>query len=135
MHRLILAMFSILCLFSNCKKSSDTTSATNILIVGTWELRRNSAGVATMNFPPGNGNIYKYQANTYEKYTGGLLKKKGTYRIVREKYQPTGKMMDRIIYDNDTNAMTVYVFVENDMLSYNVGGYPTGDVYVRISTQ
>ncbi|MDO6433443.1 hypothetical protein Q4E93_22715 [Flavitalea sp. BT771] len=106
-----------------------------MLIVGTWELRSNGAGVVLMNFPPGNGNMYKYQANTYEKYTGGMLKKKGTYRIVKEKFKLTGKMMDRIIYDNDMNATTVYVFVGNDMLSYNVGGYSTGDMYARISAQ
>ena len=135
MHRLILAMFSILCLFSNCKKNSDSLWAVKTWIAGTWELRSNSAGTVAMNFPPGNGNIYKYQDLTYEKYTGGMLKKRGTYRIVQQKFQPTGKMMNRIIYDNDTNAMAVYVFVENDRLMYNVGGYPTGDVFVRIPAQ
>lgn len=132
MTRHVLAMITILCLFTNCKKNNDNKTAVSYLIVGTWELRSNSAGVVLQNFPAGNGNIYKYEATTYEIYRDGMLKKKGTYRLVKEIYMVTGKIMDRIIYDDETNTPAVYVFIKDNTLLFNIGGYPSGEAYVRV---
>ncbi len=52
-------------------------------IIGNWELRRSEGGIAgTIEFAPGNGNIYTFEANGNFSYrSNGAIADKGTFTI------------------------------------------------------
>lgn len=93
-------IFVLLSLFIiSCKKESTSVSST---LIGTWELRTAYNGwVGNTNYPPGNGNYLRFTKSTFEIDTNRVLLNRGFYSIVKEKFNLTGEMGNRIIYNHE----------------------------------
>lgn len=101
MKRIVPVIFLFLLSFIlGCNKPNSSTS-----IQGAWELRHVEGGYrapgANPDFPPGNGNIVIFTANTYKYYSNGQLSSSGSFSITREFAAATGKKMDAIINDGN----------------------------------
>ncbi|WP_316741040.1 hypothetical protein [Pedobacter antarcticus] len=59
----------------------------SLYLDGTWELRHvigiQVAGVSP-DFKPGNGNLYKFRDDTYEKWSDGARVSSGTFKLAKE---------------------------------------------------
>jgi len=135
MRRLILVIFtlSVLCLFHACKKSDDSNPGNSDSIIGTWELRISYGGQGGQTtYRPGNGTIYNFQAGAYRLFSKGWPIKKGTYKIVRD--SSLSGLTDRIVYDNEYNAIRIFEKVSNNRLLLVIDGFdaPSAE-YARIS--
>lgn len=125
----ILILFT-LCI--SCKKESTSVSST---LVGTWELRTVYTGGwgPNRNYPPGNGNYLKFTKSTFERDTNRVLLNSGSYSIVKEKFNLTGKMGNRIIYNHEENSSRTFVDVSHDSLTLSEDAYDGGGaLYIRI---
>ncbi len=115
----IIILGAALLFAAGCKK--EKTSAT---IEGTWELQR-VVGMATINYPPGIGNLLKFDGYNYELYVNGTLIKSGTYAIIPDQTVNAatcmvidpGRFNQRIIYDNDVNGRKEFLELAADKLS------------------
>ena len=115
----------------SCKKESTSVSTA---IIGTWELRTVYSGwVPNKNYPPGNGNYMKFTGSTFEIDTNHVFFSSGSYSIVKEKFSLTGKMGNRIIYNDEEYGNRTFVDVAQDSLNLsedaNDGG---GSLYIQI---
>lgn len=119
-----------LCLVS-CKKESTSVSEA---IIGTWELRTEYSGwVPAKSFAPGNGNYLKFTKATYQIDTNHVLLRSGTYSIVKEKFNLTGKMGNRIIYNGEEYGNRTFVDVVHDSLTLSEDAADGGGaLYIRI---
>jgi hypothetical protein len=88
--------------------------------------------IGNTNYPPGNGNYLKFTNSTFEIDTNRVFLNSGSYSIVREKFNLTGEIKNRIIYNHDYSSRT-FVDVFHDSLTFfgdNNDG--VGSLYVRI---
>ena len=117
----IIYIIAFLAFFSSCKKDNSNISSS---ISGTWELRQIS-GMLTTNYPAGNGNILKFTETGYEMYSEGQLTKNGKYAVVQDASVSentclvfnAGEFINRIIYDNETNAAKEFFQISNNKLT------------------
>jgi hypothetical protein len=118
-------------LIISCKKENTTISPK---LIGTWELRMVDNGwVGNTNYPPGNGNYLKFTKSTFERDTNRVLLNTGSYSIVKEKFNLTGEMGNRIIYNNEENSSRTFVDVVHDSLTLYEDAYDGGGaLYIRI---
>ena len=109
----------------SCKKESNVISNS---IQGLWELRR-ASGTFSTTYPPGNGHIIKFTANSFEISVNGQITQSGRYRIVQDLTAesatclviPAGQYTDRIIYDNNITAKKVFIEVNGNSLIFLSG--------------
>lgn len=131
MHGTYLRLAIILSCFLviSCKKDRDQFPP----ISGSWELRTAYNGQGgTTNYPPGNGNLLKFTATNYQKYSNGALEKTGTYELMKYNTKVIGGVRDRIVYDNDLNAPPVIVNLSNDSLTLSIDAYDgPGTLYIQ----
>ncbi|HXR84103.1 MAG TPA: hypothetical protein VN722_07335 [Hanamia sp.] len=127
--RLIIILLP-LCIIS-CKKEKTLVSPS---IIGTWELRTLYSGwIGNTNYPAGNGNYLKFSESTFEIDTNQVLLNSGTYILVREKFNLTGEMGYRIIYNHEDNSDRTFVVVSNDSLTLSQDAYDGGGaLYIRL---
>ena len=121
----------LLIILISCRK--QTTSPSNLLS-GTWELRSESNGwTGTKTYAKDNGNIYVFTTDHYQIYSKGTLLKLGTYTLTKKRSQLQNKVMDAIIFDNITDAVTTFAEVSGNRLSISVDAYDAGaDTYEKI---
>jgi len=124
---ILLALYII-----SCKKEGTSVSAT---IIGTWELRTIYTGWGPdPNYPPGNGNYLKFTKSTFEIDTNRVLLNRGSYSIVKEKFNLTGEMGNRIIYNHEENAERTFVDVSHDSLTLSEDANDGNSyLYIRIN--
>jgi len=117
--------------FISCKKQGALPS---IIILGKWEVRSLSNGwMGTQTYPPGNGNIYVFTARQYQLYSGGNLIKQGTYTLTKKNSLLQNKVMDAIVFDNNTDAVTTLIEINGNQLSMATDAYDGNSfVYERI---
>ena len=115
---------------TSCKKESTSLSST---IIGTWELRTAYSGwVGNKNYPPGNGNYLKFTGSAFETDTNSVIANSGTYMLVKERFNLTGEMGYRIIYNHEENSDRVFINVLNDSLTLSEDAYDGGgSLYIR----
>lgn len=131
-HIVVLSIcFCISVIFwAGCRKSQN--NKIQKIIVGTWELRKTTAAMNpnATTYPEGNGNIYKFTANNYEKYINGVLARSGTYQIVEDPgvsvsvclVIPSGQYSHRIVFDNNSTEKE-FLQIINGNLSFISGCY------------
>jgi hypothetical protein len=123
----------------SCKKDKNTPSAA--LLMGTWELRQQSAEIGMFrDYPPGNGNILKFSiGNKYEFSGENNPVESGTFRLTSEVARYDNQQKNLIRF-GDSPTRNVYTIVA-DTLSlstyhYLDNGNPImdggGATYVRI---
>ncbi len=119
-----------MCLVS-CKKESTSVSAA---IIGTWELRTVYSGwIPPKNFAPDNGNYMKFTGTTFQIDSNHVLLSSGSYSIVKEKFNLTGKMGNRIIYNGEEYGSRTFVDIMHDSLTLSVDAFDGGGaLYIRI---
>jgi hypothetical protein len=125
-------IFILLSLFIiSCKKQSASVSST---IIGTWELRTvYNSWVGNTNYTAGNGNYLKFTKSTFEMDTNRVLENRGSYVIVKEKFNLTGEIGNRIIYNHEENSDRIFVNVLHDSLTLSEDAYDGGGaLYIRI---
>lgn len=105
----------------SCKKSGGNATPS---LPGAWELRYQQGGYTlntqTGNFPPGNGNIYKFTETTYSYYSEGQIRDSGQYLIKKDTLSPFNKKMDKLTFISSNNIRSVFFeFSNNDLIIYN----------------
>lgn len=120
-------IFIVACIFlAACNKSGNELGS----ISGDWELRMVRSDMPTTLYPAGNNNLIVFTANTYSRWAGGVLLKKGTYTIVPDNtfnalvVQP-GEYTHRIIYDGNDTTQKIFVQVSGDKLDFVSGQFAT----------
>jgi hypothetical protein len=112
-------------IFYSCRK--DTSSSTKITdqIQGSWELKTSFNGTTgqTEDFPKGSGNMLTFNNSNYKIYSNGTLVKGGTFQIIKEKSVVTNEIVDKIIYDQETNSIKNSVKIDNDQLTYSIDAF------------
>lgn len=79
----LVILFTFLFCFTGCKKASLEKG-----INGTWELRHVEGGQipnADPNYKSGNGDIYKFDNQNFERYDKGKLITSGTFVLTTER--------------------------------------------------
>ncbi|MEI9908923.1 MAG: hypothetical protein WDO71_04200 [Bacteroidota bacterium] len=118
--------FGILLLFIiSCKKETRVVS---ISIEGSWELRQTN-GMLSITYPPGNGHIIKFNSGNYERSLNGQITQSGRYRIVQDTTVssatclviPAGQYTHRIIYDNNMASEKVFIEFSANKLTFLSG--------------
>jgi hypothetical protein len=62
-----------------------------------------------------------------------VLLNRGSYSIVKEKFNLTGEMGNRIIYNHEENAERTFVDVVHDSLTLSEDAYDGGGaLYIRV---
>ncbi|NRF40210.1 hypothetical protein [Pedobacter foliorum] len=128
----ILVLF-ILPLLIACKKKEMEKDM--ISIVGKWELRTVINGLTGQktDYPNGNGNIIVFTKSNYQNYSGQKLIKSGTYKIVKEISAITNVMGNRIIYDDETDAVRLFIDTHDGNLNLNIDAIDgSGTIYKGI---
>jgi hypothetical protein len=113
-------------------------------IVGSWELREEQNGmIPARTHAQGNGNIYKFSATSYERFSNGGIVKRGEYAVVGDSTAgeelglaiPAGQFTNRIIFDNDSTSAKIFFAITNDSLTFLSGYFPTDggskSIYIR----
>ncbi|WP_184544260.1 hypothetical protein [Mucilaginibacter sp. FT3.2] len=113
MRKLLLIAFAAILIVS-CKKD-NTIAVPNL--TGSWEYRGTLCFCVpptdTTASKPGNGTIYSFNGNTYKHYIKHVLKKSGTFKLIRDAVDAGADARIRIIFDNDTDIANVkYITVE-----------------------
>ncbi|OAQ41568.1 hypothetical protein A5893_00170 [Pedobacter psychrophilus] len=119
---MLLTSFSIL---YSCEKDNQKVEIIAEQIQGSWELKTtvNGSTGKSENFPKGNGNILDFTNLNYKIYSNGTLLKNGTFKIVKEESILTKEIVDKIIYDNESNSVKISVKIENEKLVYTVDAF------------
>ena len=121
----MIAFGTLISLFSACGKNKGANNDEGS-IIGGWELRQVSAGMAVArDLPPGNGNILKFTGSNYESYTDGQLVKSGTYALISDTtvqesvclVLPATEFRTRIVYDGDYQATKEFIQITGNKLS------------------
>src|SRR5882757_7853115 len=105
----------------SCKKSGGNATPS---LPGAWELRYQQGGYTlntqTGNFPPGNGNIYKFTETGYRYYSAGRILDSGQYRITKDTISPFQKNMDKLTFTSSNTTRSVFFeFSNNNLVIYN----------------
>ena len=122
-----------------CRKDNiNNNNITLTSIIGSWELSRESIGMAQtgINYPSGNGNILKFTDSRFQIFANGQLVKSGQYKIIRDSsvatelciVVPTDQYRNRIIYNNNlfhNNHFDnkIFVQVSENKLTFRSGCY------------
>ncbi|PTX19574.1 hypothetical protein C8N40_104306 [Pontibacter mucosus] len=142
MKRSVFAILCLLFLLTGCEKDNADlleTSQTENSLVGTWELRTVSGGwTGTTEYKPGNGNIYRFTKDTYERITDGT-KYSGKYLLKDGVSSLSNKPIKRIIfYDAHTTPNVdddfglLHVEVKDNILVIAMDAYDAGaSTYAR----
>ena len=80
---LVLLILPLLSVMSGCEKAERLENK----LEGTWELRHLTGFVPQErlgNRPPGNGDIYKFQGNNFERHFDGKIADSGTFSVKKE---------------------------------------------------
>lgn len=103
-------------------------------IIGTWEMRTGYSGQGgSTDFPAGNGKIFKFTNTDYARYDSGVIQNSGTYAIVKDTSGVTGEPGYRIIFDNQQNAIRIFITLSGNTFSLTVDAYDGPSVvYARI---
>lgn len=73
----------VLLLGFGCKKENLSKENLSKEIVGEWELRRSTGGMlAGKTYAAGNGNIWKFDGEKFEKFQDNKLVGKGNYSLI-----------------------------------------------------
>ncbi|HXB91852.1 MAG TPA: hypothetical protein VNU72_06170 [Puia sp.] len=140
-HRLAV-LFLLGVFFSACHKKNMRESGGQD-IIGTWELRQTLGSAGATDYPPGNGHLLRFDAGSYYRYVGGQLQISGVYTVVPDAHAqdsvclvlPAGQFGNRVIYDNNDNAIRQFFQIDESTLTF-IGGcfaYDAGSqsIYAR----
>ncbi|MCV9928593.1 hypothetical protein OIU83_13070 [Flavobacterium sp. LS1R49] len=108
--------FMLLLTIISCQKNSASDE-----LNGTWELRHiegiQVAGVDP-NFKAGNGNLFKFEGQNFEKYNDGKKVETGTFTITPEEMPINNRKANYSITFN--NKEKTYVsLIENKLILFN----------------
>jgi hypothetical protein len=132
---IIVAYLCILLISFGCKKDNlEKPVNYKIAVQGSWELRTTSAAMipGAQAYPPGNGNVLKFNNSRYEKYVNGALTQSGHFAIISDLtaeenvclVMPAGLYTKRIIYDGNFNGEKTFIqLTGNNKLDFISGCY------------
>ena len=103
------------------KKNSNQNSSDSL--VGSWELRVLHGGMMPSphgpNYPPGNGDRWKFTDSLYERYENGQLVVQGKYSLTKDTCPATGTYMDAFILQQDYSYKIFFEFSNDTLVMYN----------------
>ena len=125
----ITALFSIiLLLFVSCK--NEDLDPLNI--EGKWEVESSFNGWAgEQRYPPGNGQILIFGKSSYENYRQDTLFASGSYKIIQATNYLTNTIGNKIIYDNNTDAINTFVEINDRKLYISINAADAGSATYR----
>jgi hypothetical protein len=127
--KLIILMFFVL--ISSCKKENTSLEKK---IEGTWELHSFTMGLTgkVTYVQPGNGEIYKFSSNQFQRFENRQLIKTGTFSIKKDTIHLVNRIGNKIIFNNNNDGL--FFDLDETYLSFfidaNDGG---GETYKRIT--
>jgi hypothetical protein len=127
--KLIILMFFVL--ISSCKKENTSLERK---IEGTWELHSFTSGLTGKNSTvlTGNGSIFKFSSNQFQRFENGQLIKTGTYSIKKDTFHLVNRIGNKIIFNNVNDGL--FFDLDDTYLSFfidaNDGG---GETYKRVT--
>ncbi len=129
----IYAFGLLLVFFNSCGKNNSIQNPLyNNSIIGEWELHH-IEGVqlanANPNFPPGNGNTWKFSNSGFEYYVNGQLKDSGSYSVTSGTQQCSGQTM-ALLKLNGSNT-DVYFFTISLNILFIYHGCIASDGYIE----
>ena len=128
MRHLSLLLSVVLCLSSliGCKKNKTDLAPS---IIGKWELRKQTGGIAGGEtiYPSGNGTILEFSADIYTKYKNGQIIENGTYNIIKATSNQTGQLVDKLILNGQSVSQEFFIQIEETQFSFWYGG--SDDIY------
>ena len=107
-------------------------------IIGQWELRVLHGGMVVNpsgpNYPPGNGDMWKFTDSLYERYTNRGLAASGKYSLTKDTCPATGRYMDAFILQQDFPYKIFFEFSNDSLVMYNgiIAADGTITKYVRV---
>ena len=113
---ILVAVFALI----GCRKDSKSLN-----LIGKWELRSTLNGLtgARTDHPAGNGSFLKFSEVRYESYFNDQLIKSGSFRIVMDRSAITEEPTQRIIYDNETDAVKSFIRIDGNELTVWIDAY------------
>ena len=133
-NSLLVIILSLLILISACKKENRLESK----LEGRWELRHVIGFLPPDrlgNRPPGNGEIYKFQGNNFERQTGGKITNSGTFSVSNEKSNHNEKLEFKIVLDGDKYDSSIPFKMTGEKLVLHFGALATDgaiETYARL---
>ena len=116
-------------IFTSCKKQSIPISDS---IVGRWELSQDGGGWGPIIYhKPGNDTLAIFTATTYSFYNREKLVKSGTYVVKKDTSYLYNQLMNRIIFDNNTDLTREFTDIQNNQLSFWLDAYDAGSTTYR----
>ncbi|GAA3978001.1 hypothetical protein GCM10022246_32840 [Pedobacter ginsengiterrae] len=125
-------VLSILFIFSACKKKSLEKG-----INGTWELRHVAGGMiagADPNYKKGNGDIYVFNNQNFERYSQGKLIQSGTFVMSTERKDINNNQANSAITFS-TSAEKYYTNLSGNKLTIFIGVIAADGVEVTYERQ
>jgi hypothetical protein len=118
---LITAIIIIGCDKADQKKNPKKKATSSI--VGSWELRVLHGGMIPRpegpNYPPGNGDKWKFTDSLYEHYEKGQLASHGKYSLIKDTCPATGTYMDAFVVQEDYPHRIFFEFSKDTLVMYN----------------
>jgi len=134
-NSLLVVILSLLILVSACKKENRLESK----LEGTWELRH-VIGFLPPDLqgdrPPGNGEIYTFQGNNFERQTGGKITNSGTFSVLNEKSNHNEKLEFKLLLDGDKYDSSIPFKMTGEKLVLHFGALASDgaiETYARLS--
>jgi hypothetical protein len=131
---LVIHTLSFAFLLAGCKK--DNSIQLKAQLAGSWELRILYGGQVPgigPNFPPGNGNTWKFADTTYSTYSNSLLTSSGTYTVTKDNTVNSSFPKDALILNGNPTSK-IYFNMNKDTLTLYIGSIPADGTigkYVR----
>jgi len=128
----------------SCNKAEQKTNGkqdNSGTLNGKWELRVLHGGMAVNpsgpNYPPGNGDMWRFTDSLYERYANGQIVVSGKYSLTKDTSQATGKYMDAFILQQDFPYKIFFEFSNDSLVMYNgmIAADGTITKYVRVENQ
>ena len=102
----LVIILSLIIAVSACKKENRLESK----LEGTWELRHLIGFVPPDrkgDRPPGNGDIYTFKGNNFERLMGGIIIDSGTFLVLNDISNYNEKLEFKIVFDGGKYDNTI----------------------------
>jgi hypothetical protein len=118
---LVLFMLSLMLIISSCEKAQRLENKLD----GTWELRYLIGFLPPElrgDRPPGNGYIYSFQGNNFERRMGGKLVDSGTFSVLKDSSNNNNEKLDyKLVLDGDKYDHSIPFKLSDEKLTLHFG--------------
>ena len=131
----LVIILSLIIAVSACKKENRLESK----LEGTWELRHLIGFVPPDrkgDRPPGNGDIYTFKGNNFERLMGGIIIDSGTFLVLNDISNYNEKLQFKLVLDGDKYDSSIPFKMTGEKLVLHFGALASDgaiETYARLS--